>query len=337
MNKASMQKTELLTPNHDWSSIKQDFTSVLQQEAESLLNLSMQLPDHLELLIEKIINTRGKIIFSGCGKSGIVARKLAATFSSLGIPALFLHPTEALHGDLGIIQKQDSFIALSKSGNIVDLDPVFSFLHNQQIHITLICCASGISIDKVNLVIRLRFNQEACALNLAPTSSSTLMMAFGDALAVTISKMKGFTKNDYARLHPAGTLGKKLLYTVKDLMHTYTNLPLINLETPFKDLLFTISSKKLGAGIVIDIDQKLLGVITDGDLRRACNEGPSVFTKTAGDIMVTKPKITTKNTLAIDALAYMELHAITSLIVLEEERVIGLIHIHDIIKAGLQG
>ena len=320
-----------------WNALKQDLITVLQQEAECLQMLSMNLPEHIEVLIEKIVQTPGKIVFSGCGKSGLIARKLAATFSSLGIPALFLHPTEALHGDLGIIQKQDCFIALSKSGTISDLDPVFSFLHSQQIHSTLICCTAGVSTTKVDLVIRLKFEQEACALNLAPTSSSTLMMAFGDALAVAISKIKGFTKNDYARLHPAGTLGKKLLYTVKDLMHSQENLPLLAPDMPFKDLLFTISSKKLGAGIVVNNDHHLLGIITDGDLRRACNEGPPVFTKTAAEIMTLKPKITTQNVLAIDALAYMELQAITLLIVLEGEKVIGLLHIHDIIKAGLQG
>jgi arabinose-5-phosphate isomerase len=339
MNRLQQQgsNTNIIMLDYHWTTVKQDLAYVLEQEAASLHVLSKQIPEQVEILIHKIVHTKGKIVFSGCGKSGIVAHKLAATFSSLGIPAIFLHPTDALHGDLGSVQADDFFIVLSKSGTIPELDPVFSFLRNQQIESTLICCSQGISSNKVDLVIKLPFEQEACTLNLAPTSSSTLMMAFGDALAVVVSNIKGFNKNDYARLHPSGTLGKKLLFTVKDLMYSVSMLPFVAPHTPFKDLLFIISSKKLGVGIVVTNDHHLLGMVTDGDLRRACNNGPEVFNKTASEIMSSKPRVITQHILAIDALSYMEEHHITSLIVTEAERVIGLLHIHDIIKIGLRG
>ena len=345
-----------VVPDYNWTTIKQELAYVLLQEAASLQTLSNNLPEQVDTLIHKIMattitTTTGKIIFSGNGKSGLVARKIAATFSGLGIPATFLHPTDALHGDLGMVQPNDLFIVLSKSGSVQELEPVFSFLRNQQNSIVLICCALGISSNKVDLTIQLPLEKEACALNLAPTSSSTLMMAFGDALAIVISKLKGFNKHNFARLHPSGTLGKKLLFTVKDLMTTGNALPLVEPTTPFKDLLFTISSKKLGVAIVVDKQTKLLGIVTDGDLRRACNKGPEVFNKTATDIMTHNPKNIGPTMLALDALAFMEEHKpeITTLVVTETKNVaepeikteaktvIGLLHIHDIIKAGLQG
>ncbi|MFH1832111.1 MAG: KpsF/GutQ family sugar-phosphate isomerase [bacterium] len=319
------------------SDIQQEIVRVLLQEAQAIHNLVENLPVSACDLVHRIMQTKGKIIFSGIGKSGIVGQKLAATFSGVGIPSIFMHSAECLHGDLGVIQHDDLFIAISKSGSSTELEYIFSFLKNHKIYGVLLCCSGGPLAKRANLVVALPLKQEACALNLAPTSSSTIMIAFGDAVALCVSKLKKFTRNDFARFHPAGTLGKKLLLTIEEVMHLHDVLPLISPDTLFKDLLITITKKKLGMGIVVNSESKLLGVISDGDLRRACNQGPSVFEKTAAEIMTINPKTTTPYTLASEALACMETFNITCLVVIDNQKVVGLVHIHDIIKTGLNG
>ncbi len=332
---------------HTTTSILQTVKTILCEEAHALTHLAHNIPNNIQTLISKIINTQGKIVFSGNGKSGIIARKLVATFSSLGIPSFFLHPSDALHGDLGMIQKTDLFICLSKSGNGKEFEHIFSFLKTQKNTSVLLCCDKGTLYNKADLALLLTLKKEACPLNLAPTSSSTLMMAFGDALAIAINEQKGFTQNDFARFHPAGTLGKKLLMTVNDLMYKESDLPFLYPESAFANILVAITGKKLGVGIVVNHDKKLLGIITDGDLRRACKLGPVVFTKTAADIMTPQPKTIHAGMQASKALAYMETHKITSLVVTDIPTTIttkhknktnivtGLLHIHDLIKAGL--
>lgn len=323
--------------SYDASTVKQELINILSIEANSIFNLINHLPNNAHGLVEKIIQTPGKTIFSGNGKSGIVARKLAATFSSIGTPSMFIHPSDALHGDLGMIQEQDLFIALSKSGSGIEFEHIFRFLRSQKNFIALMCCDLGPLSKKSDLTIQLPLIQEACHLNLAPSSSSTLMIAFGDALAIVISKIIGFDKNKFAHFHPAGTLGKKLLLTVSSLMYSDDALPLLKPITPFQETILTISSKKLGVGIVVDHNKSLLGIVTDGDLRRACKLGPSVFQKQAQDIMIKQPKTIEPSTLAQKALEIMENNNITSLVVTTNKKVIGLIHIHDIIKTGLKG
>ncbi|MFC1894846.1 CBS domain-containing protein, partial [Candidatus Dependentiae bacterium] len=201
---------------------------------------------------------------------------------------------------------------------------------------SLISCANGKLCNLADLSIILPFQKEACEFNLAPTSSSTLCMAFGDAIAVCVSKLKGFNQNDFAKFHPAGALGKRLLLKVSSMMYPKTDLPLINPKANFKDLLLTISSKKLGIGIIVDQNKKLLGIVTDGDLRRACNLGSELFKKTAIEIASINPKSINSQTLAYDALKKMEKYNITSLVVTQQNNsVIGLIHIHDLVKAGI--
>lgn len=317
-------------------SIHQEIISVLRQEADAIYNLIDNFPSNSFILIQKILSTKGKVILSGVGKSGLVAQKLAATFSSIGIPSFSLHPTDSLHGNLGMVQPQDLFIALSKSGGSLEFEHIFEFLKMQNNECILLCCEKGPLNKKADLTIALPLIREACALNLAPTSSSTLMMAFGDAIAVCISKIKNFTKNDFARFHPAGLLGRKLILKVDSVMHSRRELPLLTEDTLFSKLLVSITAKKLGIGIVVDDQQQLCGIITDGDLRRACKKGPEVFDMTAHEIMTSRPKTTTPNTLAYNALVEMENFNITSLVVLDQQQVVGLIHIHDIIKAGLK-
>lgn len=318
-------------------SINDNLTRVLAAELLSLQHLLAFLPREAEQLVKKILTITGKIVFSGSGKSGLVARKLAATFSSMGTPAIFMHPSDALHGDLGVIQQHDFFIALSKSGFSQELEQVFSFLNHRQYPSALICCYQGKLAPMAGLVITLPMNAEACHLNLAPTSSTTLMMAFGDAIAIATAQERSFSSQDFAQVHPAGTLGRKLLLKVSDIMHHGEDLPFIPPHASFQDILLIITQKKLGVGLIVDHQQNLLGIITDGDLRRACNTGVQVFTQKAADIMTLHPKNTYPSMLASEALEYMEQFNITTLTVVQGKKVIGLIHIHDLIKAGLQG
>lgn len=309
---------------------------VLAKETAALQLVSNTPPVNAPVLIEAMLHTRGRVVFSGTGKSGLVAKKLVATCSSLGIPSFFLHPHEALHGDLGMVTPSDLFIALSKSATGSELSIIVAALKQMSVTTALIACDKGTLTREVDIAIVLPFEQEACSLNLAPTSSSTITMAFGDALAVAVSILKKFTRNDFARFHPAGALGKQLLLHVEPLMYKTPSLPLISPHEPFKDFIVTISEKKMGIGIVINEKEELLGIITDGDLRRACGRGPAVFNAAAAEIMTPNPKTISKNELASAALRVMENFNITSLVVAENKKPIGILHIHEIIKAGIK-
>lgn len=318
--------------------VKTALSNTILQESFALTNVSSNIPDSAVILVNKILNFSGKVIFSGVGKSGLIGQKLAATFSSLGIPSIFLHACDALHGDLGVVQLNDIFVALSKSATGTELESIFTYLNSLKIFTTLISCCEGDLCKFADLIIKLPLEREACTLNLAPTSSSTLMMAFGDALAVVISSLKDFNKDCFARFHPAGTLGRRLTLTAGYFMYSGQNLPLLCVDARFSDILYIISSKKLGMGVVVDKQKHLLGLITDGDLRRACDKfGPEVFTKTAFEIMSGDPKSIGVNNLAYKALEIMEVYNITSLVVIENEIVVGVVHIHDLVKAGIKG
>jgi len=336
-NSKALSENNIFPKKHSvgFLEIKESLISVLRQEASSILDVANNFPDQGATLVESILQCQGHIVFSGMGKSGLIARKVVATFSSMGIPSLFLHPAEALHGDLGTIKPPDLFIAISKSSSGEELQQIKSFLSSQGNKTVLICCKKG-TLKNFDLVVTLPFKKEACELNLAPTSSSTLMLAFGDALSIVTSKKRGFTKNDFAKFHPSGMLGKNLLLKVKSLMHTDEALPLLSKSASFKDTLITITQKKLGAAIVINDNKKLLGIVTDGDLRRACNMGASVFEKKASDIMTLNPKTISPDFLAYNTLVKMEDSKITSLIVLENKKIVGLIHIHDLLNAGIR-
>lgn len=309
--------------------------TALQHETSSLLNLIDHLPSQASLLVNILLTLQGKVVFIGLGKSGLVGRKLAATFSSLGTPSLFLHPSDALHGDLGVIEPRDLIITLSKSATGEEFERIFPLLRQQGNKIILICCHTGPLAQKADLVIQLPLKQEACHLNLAPTSSTTLMMAFGDAIGIVTAQYKKFNTHDFARFHPAGSLGRKLLLTVADLMHTNDAIPLIQPDDTFQNLLLIITQKKLGVGLVVNEQRNLLGIITDGDLRRACNKGITVFNQKAQDIMTLNPKSIIPQMLAQEALEIMELHTISTLTVVNHQEVIGVIHLHDLVKAGL--
>src|SRR5215469_6408155 len=273
----------------------------------------------------------GRVVVTGMGKSGIIAQKIAATLSSTGSPALFLHPAEAVHGDLGVLMTGDVVIALSASGETEEILRLLATLKRKGDALISFCCnlqstlaqASDVSLD-------CSVEREACGLNLAPTASTTAMLALGDALAVAVSLRKGFRAEDFAELHPGGKLGKQLA-KVGDLMHTGDDIPAVALSTPMSDVIYEMSSKKLGMTTVQE-DGRLRGVISDGDLRRLLErEGGAALTRTAGDAMNPNPQTITASDLAAHALSLLEERKITSLIVVDDEnRVEGVIHLHDL-------
>jgi arabinose-5-phosphate isomerase len=309
---------------------------VLTIEAEGLLALREKLDRQFTRAVDMLLSAPGKVIVTGMGKSGLIGRKIAATLASTGTPAFFLHPAEGLHGDIGMVLKGDVVIALSNSGEtreVVQLLPVFKRLGLQLIALT--GNPRSTLARHADAMIDVGVREEACPLGLAPTASTTAALAIGDALAVVLFEEKGFSEQDFAMLHPGGMLGRKLL-AVEELMHTGEEIPLVSCETPLKDALFTISSKRLGVTGVLNGSGALVGVITDGDVRRAMAKGVDLFGARAEEVMSTNPKRISSSELAASALRKMEEYSITSLFVFEEgeeRRPAGIVHIHDLLKA----
>jgi arabinose-5-phosphate isomerase len=311
---------------------------ILTVEAEGILGLREKLDANFGRAVEILRATRGKVVVTGMGKSGLIGRKIAATLASTGTPAFFLHPAEGIHGDLGMVHRSDVAIVLSNSGEteeVLRLLPVFKRMGLPLIALTGETAST--LARHADAVLDIGVRQEACPLGLAPTASTTAALAMGDALAVVLFEEKGFSEEEFALLHPGGALGRKLL-TVADLMHTGEEIPLVDQGTLLKDALFTISAKRLGVTGVVDGEGRLTGIITDGDVRRAMGCGTDIFTATAGDVMTTGPKRIAPSELAAAALRRMEEHAITSLLVCdpaEPTRLVGIVHIHDLLKAGV--
>jgi arabinose-5-phosphate isomerase len=311
---------------------------VLAVEAAGILGLRERLDANFSRAVAILRDTRGKVVVTGMGKSGLIARKIAATLASTGTAAFFLHPAEGIHGDVGMINRGDAAIVLSNSGEteeVLRLLPAFKRLGLPLIALT--GSPASTLARHADAVLDVGVREEACPLGLAPTASTTAALAMGDALAVVLFEEKGFSAEDFARLHPGGALGRKLL-TVADLMHTGEAIPLVEEGTLLKDALFTISAKRLGVTGVLDREGRLTGIITDGDVRRAMARGTDIFTATAGEVMTANPKRIAPTELAAAALRRMEEHAITSLLVCEPaepQRLIGIVHIHDLLKAGV--
>ncbi|MEI8134318.1 MAG: KpsF/GutQ family sugar-phosphate isomerase [bacterium] len=288
-----------------------------------------------------LLECKGKIIVSGIGKSGHIARKIASTLTSTGSPAIFLHPTEAAHGDIGLISKYDVLLILSKSGESDELValitteiPIIAITSNPSSRLGVAAMKSG------GVVIETVINQEACPHDLAPTSSTTVQLVIGDAIAIALLETRKFTSEDFAQLHPAGALGRKLTMKVADLMAIGDQIPSVKIESSLTDIMAEISAKRLGATCVIDEKNQLLGIITDGDIRRYLqgHEHLEVAKVTANDLFSKNPKTTTQNMFAIDALHLMEdlPPKVMQLPVTTEARVVvGMIHLHDIVKAGI--
>src|SRR5579862_3379569 len=273
----------------------------------------------------------GRVVVTGMGKSGIIAQKIAATLSSTGSPALFLHPAEAVHGDLGVLMAGDVVVALSASGETEEILRLLATLKRKGDALVSFCCNLHSTLARASdVALDCSVEREACGLNLAPTSSTTAMLALGDALAIAVSVRKGFRAEDFAELHPGGKLGKRLA-RVRDLMHSGDDVPVVTPGTPMTDVIYEMSSKKLGITTVL-CDGKLCGVISDGDLRRLLErEGGAALTKTAGEAMNAHPRTIAANELAAKALAILEERKITSLVVLDADaKVEGILHLHDL-------
>lgn len=312
---------------------------VLEVEARAISELIHRLNHEFVKAVEAILRSEGKVVVTGVGKSGIIARKIASTLSSTGTPALFLHPTEALHGELGLLEPEDVVIAVSKSGETDELLQILPVIKRQG---NLLIAFTGnlrSSLAKAaDVVIDVSVREEACPLGLAPTASTTAALAMGDALAVALLQSRGFREEDFARIHPRGSLGKRLLLRVRDLMHTGEEFPKVHEGASMREVLVEMTSKRLGVTGVMDGGGKLVGVITDGDLRRALEKFPDLLERQARDVMTCNPKGIEADALAVEALRKMEQFAITSLFVFErsgDEVPVGIIHLHDILRAGV--
>ncbi len=309
---------------------------IFDTEIEELRRLKESLDDNFEKDVELILRCEGKVITTGVGKSGHIARKIASTFASTGTPSFFLHPAEALHGDLGMVDSKDVVLAISNSGQsreVLEIIPYIKFLG-----VSLISMSNNPNSElarRSDVHLCLCVSKEACPLELAPTSSTTCALVLGDALAMVVLELRGFTKEDFALRHPAGALGRKLR-RVLDIQHTGEELPLVKEDEPMTRVILEMTSKGFGTAIVVDEQGRLKGIITDGDLRRFLNGGGDVNMSIAKDVMTKNPKRAFPEELAADALRRMEDHKITVLpVVDEEDRVVGLIHMHDILRAGI--
>jgi arabinose-5-phosphate isomerase len=312
---------------------------VLRVEAQSLLDLAERMDDNFSRAVELLYHCKGKVVLMGMGKSGLVGRKIASTFASTGTPSFFLHPAEGLNGDFGMLAKEDLIIAISNSGEtreLLEVLPLIKRYGNRLITLTGNGTSTLAKAGDVNLDIHVE--EEACPLNLAPTASTTATLALGDALAIALMGKRDFKEEDFAILHPGGALGKRLLLKVEDLMHVGKALPMVSEKTLMKDAVFEITSKRLGVTAVCNTEGHLVGVITDGDLRRALEKFADLFNREASEVMTKNPKWIEKDALAAKAVQRMEEYSITSLFVFDKagDKVpVGIIHLHDLLKAGV--
>lgn len=303
-------------------------------ESKAIEKLAELLTSDFVSTVETILHMKGRLVVTGIGKSAIIAQKIVATLNSTGTPSLFLHASEAIHGDLGMVQPGDVVICISKSGNspeIKVLAPIIKRFGNTLIAMT--GNTHSFLAQQSDLVLDTTVAEEACPLNLAPTSSTTAQLVMGDAIAVTLMEMKQFTAEDFAKYHPGGALGKKLLLRVKDMLNNGMK-PQVTPETSIKSTIFEISEKRLGVAAVVD-QGKVIGIITDGDIRRMLNKTDSINGLTAKDIMTSNPKTITSNTMVVDALNLLEDFSITQLVVVDDQEYKGVLHLHDILKEGI--
>ncbi len=309
---------------------------VISIESQAVEQLKEQLNDDFVTACQRLIDCQGKVVVIGMGKSGHIGGKMAATFASTGTPAFFVHPAEASHGDLGMIEERDVVIALSNSGETHEVTSLIPVIKRRDIPLISITSNPSSSLAKASEVhLTVKVQQEACPHNLAPTASTTAVLALGDAIAVSLLEAKGFTPDDFALSHPGGSLGKRLLLHVEDLMHTAENFPAVTPQTSVKDALLEITDKRLGMTAVLDDNKHLLGIFTDGDLRRAFEKGINVDTPIES-VMTTGGKTITADALAVDAVGLMERNSITCLIVVNEHnKPVGAVHMHDLLKAGV--
>ena len=311
---------------------------VIEIESNAVKNLSNQIKSDFEDLCSNILNSRGKLILMGIGKSGHIAQKISATLSSTGTASFFIHPTEAAHGDLGMIDKEDSILILSNSGETKEIIEILPALKRSTPNIFTLTNNNQSTIAKAGTInLMIKADEEACPLDLAPTSSTTIALVFGDALAIALLETRSFSKDDFAKSHPAGQLGKKLTTLVQDLAVMNEKAPMVDQTTSLKEALMVVTEKKLGLTLVLN-KKKIVGVFTDGDLRRCLNDEVDINNTPIKDVMTIKFKSIDSNALAIDAAEIMEKNKIFSLVVnssTHKEDTIGIITMHQLLEAGI--
>lgn len=310
---------------------------VLEIERDALTALNARVDCTFSDAVETLLRCRGRVVVTGMGKSGHIGGKIAATLASTGSPAFFVHPGEASHGDLGMVTRDDAVLALSYSGETAELLVILPLIKRMGVPLIGMTGKPASTLARAaDVHLDVSVEREACSLNLAPTASTTAALAMGDALAVTLLQARGFTPDDFARSHPGGTLGRRLLLRVSDLMHSGERLPRVAPEASLRDALLEMTRKGLGMTVVVDAEARALGVFTDGDLRRVLDAGIDVHRATIREVMTTGGKSIGAEQLAAEAVLLMERHQITALTVLDDQRhLLGVIHMHDLLRAGV--
>jgi arabinose-5-phosphate isomerase len=319
--------------------IKAIAKSVIRDEAAAVQGLEAYIDDDFEAVVRLVYENKGRVILTGIGKSALIATKIVATLNSTGTPSVFMHAADAIHGDLGMIRPEDVVICLSKSGNTPEIKlliPLIRNVGNQNI-VAMVSNTASFLAKNALYVLKATVEKEAGALDLAPTSSTTAQLVLGDALAMCLIECRGFSGRDFAKFHPGGSLGKRLYTRVSDV-YDRDNRPSVAVETGIRPVILAISRGRLGAVAVIDEGEKLLGIITDGDLRRMMEKYVDVDGLAAGDIMSPSPKTIREDELAYNAHRLMEQHSITQLVVVDQEgRYKGIVHLHDLLREGIAG
>lgn len=308
---------------------------MLQIEADAIRTAVDCLDEQFDAAVETVLNAAGRLVVTGMGKSALIGQKIVATMNSTGTPALFMHAADAIHGDLGMIQADDVVLLISKSGNTAEIKVLIPLLKRTGVRlIALVCDRDSYLAQHADHVIHAYAEREADPMNLAPTTSTTVALALGDALAVSLLEARGFTRQDFARYHPGGSLGKKLYLKIADIF-PHNQCPIVSPGTQVREVIFTISANRLGATAVVDEAGQLAGIVTDGDIRRMAYEHDSFWQLCARDVMTPSPVCVSPDEYAVSALQIMESRNITQLIVAETGRVLGFVHLHDLLKEGL--
>jgi arabinose-5-phosphate isomerase len=319
------------------SDARRQARQVFEAEAAAIKALGGHLDENFDAAVEALLHCRGRVIVSGMGKSGLIGRKIAATLNSTGIASFFLHPAEAMHGDLGLMRSDDVLLLISKSGRLQDLATVVATARRLDVSILLLCGTPGAELcERADIVLDCSVPAEACPNNLVPTSSTTAALVMGDALAVALLTARRFTAEDFAALHPGGFLGRRLLRKVSELHHTGEALPVVRPDATVKEMILQMTGKRLGCVVLIEDEGRICRIFTDGDLRRLADRYKDFYNLTAGEVMIANPKTVSRDAILDTALARMEQYAITQLITVDKEgRAVGLLHLHDILKSKL--
>jgi len=317
--------------------IKEKAKQVIKKQAQAVLELEKKVDDQFVKAVETILACKGRVIVTGMGKSGIIARKIAATLASTGTAAMYLHPAEGMHGDLGMVRRDDVVIVVTKSGDTDEVYQLFPLFKRFDLPIiSLLGNVNSPVAEKSDIVIDVSVTEEAGNDNLVPTSSTTAALVMGDALALALLEERHFSPEDFALLHPGGNIGRKLILRVADVMHTGDEVPVVKEDDLMKDVILEMTSKRFGATAVVNCQGQLSGIFTDGDLRRLVEKTSDIFALKAKDVSQNNPKIISKEALAARALNLMEFFNITCLLVIDKDRKpVGIVHLHDLLKAGV--